>query len=543
MIPGAVGAGRVEIRPDIPKETNRSPVTPLVEYRVSGASGQAAISKFLAQRESTPSAPGMTLINARKVLDGGRLSEPEVLMVRHSEPGDDLRHYARFARTIACCTTRDDPSVNHVFRGWKDEAGKAVVGDVRLHVNGDASAVAFTKSDTISLPGYERSIVLNGGSRHQVGIKAQNGLYSWLREPVPAGAKIEPGSLLDRKARLHGILNDYDMLQTERDSAADRAGIDLLFVHKASRKMVVVDMTLDLPNKRGNSDFRNSTIFQIQLEKQTIHGGAKIETLSAGDRERFLDHLDRALKAPSPLNLNDTMPPSHLANKSEAEKSADITRYRQAIAKKAERLRIQADADGGKSAVALLSREQLAQLQGYLQDLQPAVSYSRAHEKVSFDPNREARTAHLEEIVQDRIRAVVRQQAAGTNTVNVSHGGRGNYDSQYDRYIVPYGNVSYVVENFTGRIRGQIGQEIERAKSIEAKRRLTLDSVEFRLRTRIVDELNLIEPHELLGEKRPYTRNAADGGRMKPRDDKDPQNKGNSSKRPRSGFIKGSWVG
>jgi hypothetical protein len=292
--------------------------------------------------------------------------------------------------------------------------------------------------------------------------------------------------------------DNWVLLATGKHSAADMVGMDYIFANRKDGRYFFFDPTLDADSKDGISELRSRAVVNMQMEENSVDLPTRID---------FLQQLLRAAKEQSPLNLRDLKPPSIDAGKSDAEKQAEIERFRKDIAAKIASLRSPAEPADTQSQAQRLRDAQL--LQEFDQDIAKAQKFVGRTAAETADPEHAKRNAAFNKVFDDEVRdltrgMIARQGRSSGVSVDADSLRRTGMrlDRQYDSLSMVAKGQRYQIDGVTSRIN-TIVNDIVNAKvqtDYALKRQMLSGAVVDQIRTALLARLSHFSPAELFDE-------------------------------------------
>lgn len=220
------------------------------------------------------------------------------------------------------------------------------------------------------------------------GDKAQNELFNWVHNQHVLSGKEHPkvAALLELRQEVQTRMKaeNWELVETNKHSIADRAGMDYILVNKSDGRYFFLDATLDKAGKRNLPELRLENVFDVHLQ-----GTSNAHTVSAHCKRQFLELLSSRMNQESALNLKDT-PPPNLSNKLLLEQSLnELDRFRADINRKCHYLDIEAklcEADK-RYLDAVNLRRTRNKLLSYNSDLNRVETYVRMKDQQLNDPS------------------------------------------------------------------------------------------------------------------------------------------------------------
>ena len=459
--------------------------------------GQEALNRFMEGGTDRTSA----MLRVREILNrqqGAPLATEQTLFLQHLTSPAELSRAAAGADLAAYCNADTvDPAArnNHVLPDAQ--------GPIRLSADADGKRISFTAGDTTA-PGYERSIQLGYLTGEGNGDAAQRELIQWVhKENGPDNPLISPEMRPVRNLRAHLQetlkTGNWVLVASGKNSAADKVGMDYILANREDGRYFFFDPTLDPDSKTGVSALRARAVVNMDLEENSVDLTTRIN---------FMQQVLAATTESSPLNMREIKPPSIDGGKTDAEKQADIARFRQDIAKKITALNAQAAQADQPTSVALLRQAEL--LHDYDMDVASAQKQTNRSASETADPEYPKRVKAFNDVfdteVRDLVRGIIRGNGritGGTNIDAESLRRTGmRLDRQYDQLSMVAKGQKFVIDRVSSRIASVVNDLVNSQKTIDfaLKRQLLAGQTVDTIKTALINRLSHFSPSELFGE-------------------------------------------
>jgi hypothetical protein len=468
--------------------------------------GQDALTRFMdGNRDRTAAMLKVREIMARQQGSAGaggaveqELGPERSLFLQHLDDGRNLSAAAAASDLAAFCNPNLVDAAgraNHVFPDAR--------GPVKLSADNDGSRLALTTGDT-TVSGYDRSIDLSGTRRGEPrGDAAQRELIqSTLMENGPDNPNIPPEMRPVRalRARVQQVMKDDNMvlLLTGKNSAADMVGMDCIYASRKDGRYFFYDPTLDADSKVGLSELRTRSVINMEMEDGSVDLGSRID---------FMQRLLQDAKQPTPFNLRDLKPPSIDSGKTDAEKQAEIERFRGDLAAKIAKLRGPAQPGDTQTQAERLRDANL--LEEYDQDIAKALKFASRTASEGADPEYAKRNTAFNQVFDDEVRDLTRSMIAkggrldGVNIDADSLRRTGmRLDRQYDNLNMVARGQKFQIDQVTSRITSIVNDLVNRTvtKDYDLKRQMLSGAAIEKIKGALLRRLSLFSPEELFGE-------------------------------------------